>query len=331
MVLVNKWDAVEKDAYSMDEFTRRIRQDLNFMPYVPLLFISAKTGQRVDKVLPLALQVQEERLVRLTTSKINQIIHNAQDAHPAPTYGGRQLKMYYGTQVRSDPPTFMIYVNDQDPPGAFDRDGNVLPLHFVVHVDVCRARDLEGSVLRNANGSCCGGLVARRSDVASWRRQITAGLIARCVAFVASNYNLRECQRCFIACRHVVSCSAGVIGRRSSSKVVYQQSVEVAAVLFCHRHVDLNPFYISVNDVDLPLAAQKIVRYCARYLPSGNERIGLASSSRRLVISSGIAGCSLAAAGHVSCRRVACWCRCCTSDILRRHKRITDHTERKSP
>ena len=112
VVLVNKWDAVEKDSYTMEEYSKRIRQDLNFMPYVPLLFISAKTGQRVEKVLPLALQVQEERLVRLTTSKVNQVIHNAQDVHPAPSKGGRQLKMYYGTQVRSDPPTFMIYVND---------------------------------------------------------------------------------------------------------------------------------------------------------------------------------------------------------------------------
>jgi GTP-binding protein len=112
VVLVNKWDAVEKDNYTMEEYSKRIRQDLNFMPYVPLLFISAKTGQRVDKVMPLALQVQEERLVRLTTSKLNQVIHNAQDAHPAPSRGSKQLKMYYGTQVRSDPPTFLIYVND---------------------------------------------------------------------------------------------------------------------------------------------------------------------------------------------------------------------------
>ena len=82
------------------------------MDYVPVLFISAKTGQRIEKVLPLALQVQEERLVRLSTSQLNQIIHKAQDAHPAPSSGGRQFKMYYGTQVRSDPPTFLIYAND---------------------------------------------------------------------------------------------------------------------------------------------------------------------------------------------------------------------------
>ncbi|WKZ48173.1 MAG: ribosome biogenesis GTPase Der [Anaerolineales bacterium] len=112
VVIVNKWDAVDKDAYTMDEYTRKIRSDLNFMDYVPLLFISAKTGQRVEQVLPMALRVQEERLARLTTSKINAVIHKAQDAHAHPSHAGRQLKMFYGTQVRSDPPTFMIYVND---------------------------------------------------------------------------------------------------------------------------------------------------------------------------------------------------------------------------
>ncbi|HNO92774.1 MAG TPA: ribosome biogenesis GTPase Der, partial [Anaerolineales bacterium] len=112
VVLVNKWDAIEKDGTTMDAYTEKILNDLNFVSYVPILYISAKTGQRVDQVLPLALRVQEERLARLTTSKINEIIHAAQDAHPHPTHAGRALKMYYGTQVRSDPPTFMIYVNE---------------------------------------------------------------------------------------------------------------------------------------------------------------------------------------------------------------------------
>lgn len=112
VVLVNKWDAIEKDSFTMEAFSQRIRQELNFMDYVPVLFISAKTGQRVDKVLPLALHVQEERLVRLSTSQLNQIMQRAQDTHPAPTHAGRQLKIYYGTQVRSDPPTFLLYVND---------------------------------------------------------------------------------------------------------------------------------------------------------------------------------------------------------------------------
>jgi len=112
VVLVNKWDAIEKDGTTMDAYTEKILNDLNFVSYVPILYISAKTGQRVDQVMPLALRVQEERLARLTTSKINEIIHNAQDAHPHPSHAGRSLRMYYGTQVRSDPPTFMIYVNE---------------------------------------------------------------------------------------------------------------------------------------------------------------------------------------------------------------------------
>ena len=112
VVLVNKWDDIEKNNETMDEYTAKIRRDLNFMDYVPILFISAKTGQRMEQVLPMALQVQEERLARLTTSTLNEIIHKAQDAHPHPSHAGRALKMFYGTQVRSDPPTFMIYVNE---------------------------------------------------------------------------------------------------------------------------------------------------------------------------------------------------------------------------
>jgi len=111
VVLVNKWDAIKKDNSTMDSFTQHVRQELNFLDYVPILFISAKTGQRTDQVLPLALRVQEERLARITTSRLNQILQKAQDVHPAPTHAGQRLKIYYGTQVRSDPPTFMLYVN----------------------------------------------------------------------------------------------------------------------------------------------------------------------------------------------------------------------------
>jgi GTP-binding protein len=112
VVLVNKWDAIQKDSYTMDEYTSHVRRELNFMDYVPLLFISAKTGQRVDQVLPLALRVQEERVARLTTAKLNRVLRDAQDVHPAPTHAGRQLKIYYGSQVRVDPPTFVLHVND---------------------------------------------------------------------------------------------------------------------------------------------------------------------------------------------------------------------------
>jgi GTP-binding protein len=112
VVVVNKWDAIPKDTHTMDEYTRLLRHELNFVAYVPLLFISAKTGQRVDQVLPMALQVHDERLIRLSTSQLNQILQRAQEVHPAPTRAGKQLKIYYGTQVRNDPPTFLIYVND---------------------------------------------------------------------------------------------------------------------------------------------------------------------------------------------------------------------------
>lgn len=112
VILVNKWDLVEKDNYTMAEYEKHIRSELKFIEYAPILFISAKTGQRVDQVLPLALRVQEERILRLTTSQINRVLQTAQDEHPAPSHAGRSLKLLYGTQVRSDPPTFMIYAND---------------------------------------------------------------------------------------------------------------------------------------------------------------------------------------------------------------------------
>jgi GTP-binding protein len=112
VIVVNKWDAIQKDNHSVDVFTRQVRQELNFLDYAPILFISAKTGQRVDQVLPLALRVQEERLVNISTSQLNQILQRAQDQHPAPSHAGRQLRIYYGTQVRNDPPTFLLYVND---------------------------------------------------------------------------------------------------------------------------------------------------------------------------------------------------------------------------
>ena len=89
VVLVNKWDLVEKDNYTMTEYTDKIRDELNFVDYVPILFISAKTGRKVDEVLPLALRVQEERLARLTTGQLNRTIQAAQDLHPAPHHGGQ--------------------------------------------------------------------------------------------------------------------------------------------------------------------------------------------------------------------------------------------------
>lgn len=114
IVVVNKWDLIEKDTNTMMEYQKRVLQELNFMDYVPVLFISALSGQRVNQVLPMAMQVQEERLVRLTTSQINRILQDAQDRHQAPTSTGKPFRIYYGTQVRSEPPTFLLYVNDPE-------------------------------------------------------------------------------------------------------------------------------------------------------------------------------------------------------------------------
>jgi GTP-binding protein len=114
VVVVNKWDAIEKDEHTLNEFTRRLRTELNFLDYVPVLFVSAKTGQRTDQILPMALRVQEERLVRIPTSELNRIIRDAVAEHPPTSQGNRLLKINYATQVRTDPPTFLFHVNDPD-------------------------------------------------------------------------------------------------------------------------------------------------------------------------------------------------------------------------
>lgn len=112
VVLVNKWDLAEQSTAAKDAYAATVRQSLKFMDFTPIRFISAKTGRGIEEVLPLALRVQEERLVRLSTSKINKVLVEAQDLQAAPARAGRSLKIFYGTQVRSEPPTFMIYVND---------------------------------------------------------------------------------------------------------------------------------------------------------------------------------------------------------------------------
>ncbi len=114
VVIVNKWDAIEKDEHTLVEYTRRLRSELSFLEYVPVLFISAKTGQRVDQVLPTALRVQEERLVRVPTSELNRIVREAVDSHPPHPRGERMLKITYATQARTDPPTFLFFVNDPE-------------------------------------------------------------------------------------------------------------------------------------------------------------------------------------------------------------------------
>jgi GTP-binding protein len=114
VIVVNKWDAVEKDNETMKQFTELIQHRFDFIAYAPVLFISAKTGQRIHTVLPTAARVQEERLTRIPTSELNNLIREAMLKHAPPSRTGRKLKIYYGTQVRVDPPTFLFHVNDTE-------------------------------------------------------------------------------------------------------------------------------------------------------------------------------------------------------------------------
>ncbi len=112
VIVVNKWDALEKDNDTLNDFTATVKDRFDFLAYAPILFISAKTGQRIHSVLPTAARVQEERLHRIPTGKLNQFIREIVIKHQ-PTYGsGRQLKIKLVQQVRVDPPTFLFHVND---------------------------------------------------------------------------------------------------------------------------------------------------------------------------------------------------------------------------
>lgn len=115
VVVVNKWDAIEdKDTDTMNRFTDDVRQKLKFLDYVPLLFVSAKTKQRVSKILPLAMSVAEQRTLRIPTSELNRILRDAMVAHPAPSRKGKPLKFLYATQAEVAPPTIIVFVNDKE-------------------------------------------------------------------------------------------------------------------------------------------------------------------------------------------------------------------------
>jgi GTP-binding protein len=114
IVVVNKWDAVEKDEHTLNAFTTTVRESLKFLDYVPVLFVSALTRQRVNRVLPTILEVAEARNHRLTTSELNHLLREAYDAISPPNKAGRPLRIYYGTQVGVAPPVFTIFVNDED-------------------------------------------------------------------------------------------------------------------------------------------------------------------------------------------------------------------------
>ena len=111
--MVNKWDAVEKDTGTMDEFSKKIRENLKFMDYAPILYLSALTGQRCQKLMEMVRSVYEQATRRVTTGLLNDILTDAQAALQPPATSGRRLKIYYATQQGIKPPTFVFFVNDE--------------------------------------------------------------------------------------------------------------------------------------------------------------------------------------------------------------------------
>lgn len=114
IVAVNKWDAVEKDDKTMNKFTADIRNTLSFMPYAELMFISAKTGQRMIKIYDMIDMVIENHALRVATGVLNEIMSEAVAMQQPPSDKGKRLKLYYITQVAVKPPTFVIFVNDKE-------------------------------------------------------------------------------------------------------------------------------------------------------------------------------------------------------------------------
>ena len=114
VLIINKWDLIEKDTYTVEKFKKQMLSDLAFMSYVPMLFISAKTGQRINKVMETANYAFEENSIRISTGKLNDMVNEAITMNDPPISNGRRLRVYYATQVSTRPPTFVIFVNEPD-------------------------------------------------------------------------------------------------------------------------------------------------------------------------------------------------------------------------
>jgi GTP-binding protein len=112
IIVANKWDTVEKETKTMNEKTEEIRKDLSYMPYAPIVFISALTGQRVNKLYELINYVAEQNAMRITTGMLNNILEDATARVQPPSDKGRRLKIYYATQIGVKPPHFVFFCND---------------------------------------------------------------------------------------------------------------------------------------------------------------------------------------------------------------------------
>jgi GTPase len=114
VIVVNKWDAVEKDEKTMNELERKIREHFLFLSYAPIVFLSAKTKKRIHTLLPMINTASDNHAMRVETSVLNDVIMDAVAMNPTPTDNGRRLKIYYTTQVAIKPPTFVVFVNEPE-------------------------------------------------------------------------------------------------------------------------------------------------------------------------------------------------------------------------
>ena len=114
IIVVNKWDEYEKDTGTLEKYRKAIYEKLSYLSYAPVMFISAKNGQRVDKLFGMINDVAEQNAKRVTTSQLNQVINEAIAIVQPPSDKGKKLKIFYGTQASTKPPTFVIFVNSKD-------------------------------------------------------------------------------------------------------------------------------------------------------------------------------------------------------------------------
>ncbi|MED3725145.1 ribosome biogenesis GTPase Der [Priestia filamentosa] len=114
IIVVNKWDAVEKDEKTMKEFEEKVRDHFQFLSYAPIVFLSAKTKKRVHTLLPVVQTASENHAMRVQTNVLNDIIMDAVAMNPTPTHNGKRLKIFYATQVAVKPPSFVVFVNEPE-------------------------------------------------------------------------------------------------------------------------------------------------------------------------------------------------------------------------
>ena len=114
IIVVNKWDEVEKETGTLERYKKEVYEKLKYLSYAPMIFISAKTGQRVEKLFELINHVAQQNAMRVSTSILNQVINEAIAIVQPPTDKGKRLKIYYGTQASTKPPTFVIFVNNKE-------------------------------------------------------------------------------------------------------------------------------------------------------------------------------------------------------------------------